>query len=214
MAAVETSTAQPQQTATLSDTEIMHPLQHTWVLWFDKSMKSRKSAKQDQHEWESNLKAVGSIDTVEKFWQYQENIPEPQELEDEANYHFFKDGIKPTWEDPVNAKGGKWTFFVEKKADADTNRLWETLLLVLIGEQLPAEFSEDITGVVFSRRTKNGNRISIWNKSYEEGFVRRLGQTIADKIDAPRSLRCEYIVHSDSMRTGASFRGARIKLEL
>ena len=47
--------------------------------------------------------------------------------------------------------------------------------MVMIGEILPQEFSDDITGIVFSRRTKNGNRISVWNKTFEANFVERLG---------------------------------------
>jgi len=26
-----------------------------------------------------------------------------------SNYHLFKQGIKPMWEDPANKQGGKWS---------------------------------------------------------------------------------------------------------
>jgi len=45
-------------------------------------------------------------------------------MENSANYHLFKDGIKPVWEDPANANVSVYegqifvvTSFLELKAD-------------------------------------------------------------------------------------------------
>jgi translation initiation factor 4E len=49
----------------------------------------------------------------------------PSQIPAGANYHLFKKGIKPAWEDPHNKKGGKWTFSQNKtKRDMDLNEIW------------------------------------------------------------------------------------------
>lgn len=47
-------------------------------------------------------------------------------------YHVFKHGVKPTWEDPANARGGAWIVRLRKGLAA---RFWEELLLAMVGEQ-------------------------------------------------------------------------------
>ncbi|CAJ0826023.1 6909_t:CDS:2 [Entrophospora sp. SA101] len=36
------------------------------------------------------------------------------ELSTNSNYHLFKHGIKPMWEDPENERGGKWVIQFHK----------------------------------------------------------------------------------------------------
>ncbi len=39
---------------------------------------------------------------VEEFWSIINNLLPPSQLVKNANYHFFKDGIQPLWEDKAN----------------------------------------------------------------------------------------------------------------
>ncbi|OQS07797.1 eukaryotic initiation factor 4E, partial [Thraustotheca clavata] len=80
-----------------------HPLQHRWVLWYDNPKK-----KLPTETWEENLKKIYTFDTVEDFWCLFNNVLPPTKLSTGSNYHLFKEGIRPMWEDPINAKGGKW----------------------------------------------------------------------------------------------------------
>ena len=80
-----------------------------------------------------------------------------------TDFHLFKEGIEPKWEDEKCAKGGKWTYYFPKSKDSDDlDENWLSLLLELIGEQ----FSEahEICGAVVSVRQKQ-HRISIWTKT-------------------------------------------------
>ncbi len=54
-------------------------------------------------EYEAGLQKVGEFDTVEAFCRYFNWLKPPSQLEKNSNYHLFKDGIKPMWEDPANA---------------------------------------------------------------------------------------------------------------
>jgi Eukaryotic initiation factor 4E len=47
------------------------------------------------------------------------HIPKVTELNVSANYHFFKEGIQPMWEDPSNAAGGKWTILLARQPQTD-----------------------------------------------------------------------------------------------
>jgi translation initiation factor 4E len=43
---------------------VKHPLQNTWIMWYDHNDKRNNSAQ----AWSDNLKQVNAIDTVEDFW--------------------------------------------------------------------------------------------------------------------------------------------------
>lgn len=60
------------------------------------------------HPYENSIKSITTVKTVEQFWETYNYLRRPNDLSSTTDYHFFRDGIKPTWEDPKNAKGGKW----------------------------------------------------------------------------------------------------------
>lgn len=54
------------------------------------------------------------------------NIKKPSEINLGANYHLFKKGIKPMWEESENRNGGKWTFSqrASKQRGPELDKLW------------------------------------------------------------------------------------------
>lgn len=82
-----------------------HPLQYRWTLWYDNSASARKNR---FASWDENLTELMTFGTVEEFWALFNNILEPSNLAASSNYHLFKEGIAPKWEDPANSEGGKW----------------------------------------------------------------------------------------------------------
>ena len=70
-------------------------------------------------------------------------------------------GIEPTWEDPNNAKGGKWIVRLKKGL---ASRYWEEILLALLGEQFTGIPHDEICGAVVSCRY-NEDILSVWNRS-------------------------------------------------
>ena len=71
-------------------------------------------------------------------------------------------GISPAWEDEQNANGGRWQIRFYKAQPLVSNKLWEDLVLGVIGEQFT--YPNEINGIVISIRN-NQDTISIWNKS-------------------------------------------------
>ncbi|KAI8904733.1 translation initiation factor eIF 4e-like domain-containing protein [Gorgonomyces haynaldii] len=142
--------------------DVKHPLKHRWTLWFD--CPSKKSMQKDQ--WQENLKKVITFDTVEDFWGIFNNLTNAHELPPSANYHLFKEGIEPSWEDKANEKGGKWAFNLQRgKRGPELDQWWLNVCLGCIGEQFT--FGEEITGCVVSIRKAN-DRISIWTREADD----------------------------------------------
>eukprot|EP01125_Pyxidicula_operculata_P021010 TRINITY_DN792_c0_g1_i1.p1 TRINITY_DN792_c0_g1~~TRINITY_DN792_c0_g1_i1.p1 ORF type:complete len:209 (-),score=22.64 TRINITY_DN792_c0_g1_i1:348-974(-) len=177
-----------QETASLDDFSVKHPLQHAWCWWYDNNSKKKPSAT----NWGDNLKNIYSFNTVEDFWCLWNNIKSAEELAHGSNYHLFKEGIEPKWEDPANAKGGKWTVTFKK---SDTlNDYWLYTVLACIG----CVFDDDdhICGAVVSLR-KGGHKINLWTKDANDAEIcKRIGSTFKGQLNT--NLKITYQAHEMS----------------
>ncbi|CAJ0769499.1 12854_t:CDS:2, partial [Entrophospora sp. SA101] len=95
------------------------------------------------------------------------------ELSTNSNYHLFKHGIKPMWEDPENERGGKWVIQFHK------NKI--------------------VCGVVFSVR-KILYRISLWTRTSNNKAV---CESIGATLELNSGLQPEFQPHSESIKSGA-----------
>jgi translation initiation factor 4E len=129
------------------------PLKYTWVIWY-RPPTSKNS------DYEKSTRPMCKISTAQHFWQVYSHLKHPSGLPTVSDYHFFRDGIRPVWEDDENRKGGKWILRL-KKGVAD--RYWEDLLMAMIGDQF-AEAGEEVCGAVVSVRSGE-DVFSIWTKN-------------------------------------------------
>ena len=53
------------------------------------------------------------------FYSLYDQIFRPSKFPANADFHLFKAGVEPKWEDPECANGGKWTVTSNKKTDLD-----------------------------------------------------------------------------------------------
>lgn len=137
----------------------LHALENPWTIWYDgPRIKSEGNA-----AWEQNLTEVGQFQAVEPFWQLLHSLEHPSRLELNANYHLFKRGIKPAWEDPANEGGGKWVIRIGPRDQQAVDTVWQNLCLALVGEDLGAPFDDLVTGTVLSKR-RAGDRVAVWIK--------------------------------------------------
>jgi hypothetical protein len=57
------------------------------------------------------------------------NVSKAKHLAPNTNYHFFKNGIRPEWEDPSNAKGGKFVITIPRVKTSDViDEYWTNLV--------------------------------------------------------------------------------------
>jgi len=156
----KSSTAGDAAVPTAVGGETKHPLENAWTLWFDnpQAMKGSKSS-----NWGNSMRTVYTFATVEEFWCLYNNIITPSHLTHGVDFHCFKEGVKPKWEDPRCINGGEWKLSVLRK-DLDT--FWLHSLLAIIGEQLP--HSELVLGVGISVRDKGRDRVVLWTDQADQ----------------------------------------------
>jgi translation initiation factor 4E len=107
--------------------------------------------KSDKLNYEKCTKMLCTVDTVQDFWNvfnciynpvelfYQKDVGKPYHLENDnvreiSALSLFKNGIKPTWEDPANKNGGE--FVIKKFSTMDplnhVNKLWNNLCIFAV----------------------------------------------------------------------------------
>ena len=178
-----------------------HLLEHNWTLWFD-----NPSGRQNQTTWGQTLRSVHTFNSVEDFWCLYNNIVPPSRLVHGADFHLFKEGIEPKWEDPTCAKGGVWKTSVPKGPNAkqQVDQSWLHLLLALIGEDFPE--SETICGAVVSIRNR-GDRVAVWTKTASNEAVQiAIGKHLKEVLDLGGMQTIGFTAHEDAMDSNYSRR--------
>lgn len=190
---IELDKAIPTATDSSFDVSKPIPLRHTWALW--EQLQQGPTATQPADNavpapaaghttaaYGDLTTQVAKISDVQTFWHYFMHLPQPsqilgeskkivrQDSEDSpahtlAALMFFKDAIRPEWEDEANKKGGHFQFTLQLERTrpmgkdapvlgnkepgsswlAQTDEYWNNIVLGLIGGSLdPADF---VTGV-------------------------------------------------------------------
>jgi len=181
-----------------SNFSVKHPLQNGWTIWYDNPGK-----RTNQASWGDHLRTITTFDTVEDFWRVFNNLKPASTLPQGSNYHIFKEHIEPKWEDPANAKGGKWTVSIPPKNRASNlDQMWLWTILACIGETVLSP--DDVCGLVVSVR-KAGDRVQIWTRdANNEGACRDIGRSLKETLELPDNVVIGYQSHADSMKKGSS----------
>ncbi|KAK2985214.1 hypothetical protein RJ640_010503 [Escallonia rubra] len=205
VAAAEANVAAAAAPETAAVEKQPHRLERKWTFWFDNQAKPKQGA-----AWGSSLRRAYTFDTVEDFWwcvlrymlievvkvlcSLYDQIFRPSKLPAQADFHLFKAGIEPKWEDPECANGGKWTATSSRKADLDN--MWLETLMALIGEQF--DEADEICGVVASVRPRQ-DKLALWTKNAaNEAAQMSIGRKWKEVIDVNDKL--SYSFHDDSKR--------------
>uniref|UniRef100_A0AAQ4PD62 Eukaryotic translation initiation factor 4E type 2 n=1 Tax=Gasterosteus aculeatus aculeatus TaxID=481459 RepID=A0AAQ4PD62_GASAC len=169
-----------------------HPLQYNYTFWYSRRTPSRPASSQS---YEQNIRQIGSVASVEQFWRFYSHLVRPGDLSGHSDFHLFKEGIKPMWEDDYNRSGGKWIIRLRKGL---ASRFWENIILAMLGEQFMV--GEEICGAVVSIRFQE-DILSIWNKtSNDQITTSRIRDTLRRVLNLPANTIMEYKTHNDSLR--------------
>ncbi|XP_009329475.1 PREDICTED: eukaryotic translation initiation factor 4E type 2 [Pygoscelis adeliae] len=181
-----------------------HPLQYNYTFWYSRRTPGRPTSSQS---YEQNIKQIGTFASVEQFWRFYSHMVRPGDLTGHSDFHLFKEGIKPMWEDDANKNGGKWIIRLRKGL---ASRCWENLILAMLGEQFMV--GEEICGAVVSVRFQE-DIISIWNKTAsDQATTARIRDTLRRVLNLPPNTIMEYKTHTDSIKDNSSFRNTKITL--
>eukprot|EP00271_Cylindrocystis_brebissonii_P012815 TRINITY_DN32320_c0_g1_i1.p1 TRINITY_DN32320_c0_g1~~TRINITY_DN32320_c0_g1_i1.p1 ORF type:complete len:320 (-),score=61.48 TRINITY_DN32320_c0_g1_i1:180-1139(-) len=190
----------------------LHPLQHRFVLYCTRRQRGAaapqpvvQSRQLAAAQWEDNIKRIHEFSTVEGFWHCYCHLTRASSLPHQSDFHLFKEGIRPLWEDVNNHKGGKWVIRFKKGI---VGRFWENLVLALVGEQLDS--ADSVCGVVLSMRYSE-DLISVWNRNVVDSKGRdELKDSIKHHLNLPPSYLLEYKPHDVALRDMSSFRNTRV----
>ncbi|CAI9118075.1 OLC1v1019592C3 [Oldenlandia corymbosa var. corymbosa] len=183
-AAVEVPTggdAPPATTEAVA--KVPHQLERKWAFWCDNQSKP----KQQGAAWGSSLRKLYTFDTVEEFWCLYDQVLKPSKLVVNADFHLFKAGVEPKWEDPECAGGGKWTITSNSNKKDGLEKMWLETLMALIGEQF--DEADEICGVVASVRQRQ-DKLSLWTKTAANEAVQVLFFQFTVKLNAYIVLSC------------------------
>ncbi|RIA85290.1 translation initiation factor eIF 4e-like domain-containing protein [Glomus cerebriforme] len=190
-----------------------HPLQHKWTMYYDSKPVTTPGPKTPtgKHTYEENLQTIGTFDTVQSFCRYFNWVKKPSQLEINTNFHIFKDKIKPMWEDPANANGGKWV--ISMKSTQLLDRCWTWLVYALVGEEL--DENDDICGAVMSRRVR-GDRIAVWVRDKDNvPVINGIGRRLLKILDLQneKGIGMDFQFNEDALKSGTSYNN-RVYLSL
>lgn len=142
-----------------------------------------------------------------------------------SDYHLFKQGVRPEWEDPQNKHGGKWSYSFKEKRNCDINDIWLHTMLAAIGETLEDEEDGEVMGVVVNVR-KAFFRIGVWTRtigksipgrgdgdvaggkgrSVQKGqdILLQIGKRFKEILKLPPNEPVEFSGHTDAAHSGST----------
>jgi len=179
-----------------------------FVIWFTSPKEQiQPEPKQDQNnrkkipnsKYDETIIEVGVFHTALEFWQYYSHMIRPSLLPPQAAFSFFQKGIKPMWEDPSNAHGGRFMIRLKKEM---SNRCWEDLVLAFIGDSF--EDTESLCGIQLSIKEKEV-AIAIWVKQLNSNEKKEnIKNWISKSIGAENTEDITYRDHprDNQMREG------------
>jgi len=181
-----------EETTVLSNKEefnVKHPLNSQWTLWYTKPPSDSKES------WADLLKPVISFSSVEEFWGIFNSIPQASDLPLKADYHLFRENIRPEWEDSLNSEGGKWVFQFKDRKNVNINEIWLRTLLSVIGETIEDDENE-VNGAVLNVR-KFAYRVSLWTKSTDRSKLLNIGLKFRKVLKLGDNDTLEFTSHKD-----------------
>lgn len=153
------------------------------------------------------------------------NITPAGELAVKSDYHLFKVGVRPEWEDPQNKHGGKWAFQFKDRKAVNIDNLWLHVMLAAIGETLEDENDGEVMGVVVNVR-KGFYRIGLWTRSIGKQFpgggdgntaggkgrspeqgkatLMRIGERFKTALELKDADTLEFSGHTDAAHAGST----------
>ncbi|KAI9843801.1 MAG: hypothetical protein M1838_002448 [Thelocarpon superellum] len=179
-----------------SRSQAEHPLKYTWVVWY-------RPPTSKYSDYEKSTIALVAFSSVETFWTAYAHLKRPSSLPSVSDYHIFKKGIRPVWEDDENRRGGKWIVRL-KKGVAD--RYWEELLLGIVGDQF-AEAGEEVCGAVLSVRGGE-DVLSVWTR-IDGGRNIKIRETIKRLLAFPPDTNIVWRSHDESIAQRSAIDQAR-----
>jgi translation initiation factor 4E len=139
--------------------------------------------------YESQMRPLGKVATVEQFWQVYSHLIRPADLPNFAALHFFKGDSRAMREDPEHQNGGSFLIRVSRQA---SSFYWERLITGLVVGQ----FNPSVLGAVISAR-QGHFKLLIWYSNAQDIELRRqICREICEIVKLPVGIRLDCTAHN------------------
>ncbi len=152
-----------------------------------KVRKSQNKTKEEEKAFFEKIIKIGDASNVSEFWQIFQHLKKPNQCPIGADYHLFKKGIIPMWEDDMNKNGGKLSVLLTWKY---SNVIWEETAFNFAKGLLP--HFEYINGIVISMRAKFAV-LSFWIKTNTNSAVEQIRNALSGILQAPSPNCIDFI---------------------
>ena len=163
------------------------PITFTCSLDTHKGRKSQNKSKQEEKEFFEKIIKIADVENMSEFWQVFQHLKKPNQCPIGTDYHIFKKGIIPMWEDEKNKHGGKLSVLLTWKL---TNIIWEEATFNFAKGLLP--HYEYINGIVISMRPKFAV-LSFWIKTNTSSAVEKIRNALSVMLQAPSPNCIDFI---------------------
>ena len=152
-----------------------------------KARNYRSKYVQNEKEFFDKIIKIGEVKNITEFWQTFQHMKKPDQCPVGTDYHLFKKGIVPMWEDEMNKYGGKLSVLLTWKY---ANLIWEEVTFNFCKGLLP--YYNNINGIVISMRPKF-IVLSFWVKTNNNYTVEKMRQSLSNVLQAPSSNCMDFI---------------------
>lgn len=149
--------------------------------------KSRLRTKQKEQEFFEKIIKIADVNDINEFWAVFQHLKKPNECEVGTDYHVFKKGIMPMWEDVKNKNGGKLSVLLTWKF---SNIIWEEVVFNFVKGYLPS--FDYINGIVISIRPKF-LVLSFWVKINNKNVVEKIKNALSELLQTPSDNCFDFI---------------------
>jgi len=173
-----------------------HQLKYTWVMWCSKSIPNPKSHAAAQ--WDH--KVVTKFSTAEQFWSLFNFLDDQKE--GVCHYYgdicFFREGIKPDWDDESNKDGGRVVIIDEacRNPEVLMNYLHRISLLI-VGHQFKTA-ADHVCGIFASRKDPVNDPwlVSVWLDNSAAKYHRKVYEIISKDITLDPNVEVKWYAHA------------------
>ena len=164
--------------------QIEHPLADKWVIWFHK-------VNDDKWNLKSYEKLYTLIDLEDFHAMFNTFFNHEEKMTANAGMFFLmREGINPMWEDPMNKRGGMWSYKIPKREgnSLKSDVVWKKLIAACIGETLTKDPKDMklINGLSISPKLDNCI-FKIWNNDSKKNDASILADVI-DGLDHSKTI--------------------------
>ena len=149
--------------------------------------KSKIKPIENKEEFLEKIIKIADVSNINECWEVFQHLKKPNQCPTGSDYHIFKKGIVPMWEDKANKDGGKLSVLLTWKY---ANVIWEEVTFNFAKGLLP--YYDYINGIVISSRPRF-LALSFWIKCRNTPMVEKIRNAVSGLMQAPSSNCFDFI---------------------